>query len=238
LISDAPDLGTTGIRSNLDQSDMVCASSLLCRNIADFPTFRCNFKNMNHLLSREGGCAVSSLDMEGISPRSGEDACILAVHSEPSGETLDEMASALSEYRHDPNWTDRYSTKKRVIYNNTSSDLNLGILDLGIRAGLMRFLRERCSVTLIPPSSAKDVYNGEFDLAMVSNGPGTVPGPSLLNAVREFLGQCGPVPLLAMGIGALAANIVLGGTPEKMGLPHRSASQVVKVGDIWLPTYQ
>ena len=114
------------------------------------------------------------------------------------------MGEHLDGFRHDSEWSPISPSGKRITYRNVGSDLDVAVLDLGMRAGLIRYLRSKANVHMIPYDDPFEEKERMYDLAIVSNGPGSVPGKGLSDIVGRFAGSMEGVPLFAMGIGALA----------------------------------
>ncbi|MDG6225612.1 MAG: carbamoyl-phosphate synthase domain-containing protein [Candidatus Thermoplasmatota archaeon] len=242
IATDSPELGSLGARPLVDQSASVQAVSVLCRDMVDFPSYRTSYRNISHLYSRDGGFMVSSLNMSKILKRAseGEDAAIMAFAGKSAGPSaLESMARSLKEYRHQDRWDPSAGARRTVEFKDPEKDVELLVLDLGIRSGMLRALRSLCNVTFIPPNLTNAQRSDRrFDAALISSGPGSIPSEELVEIVRAFYRSTGSAPLLAMGMGALALCTVLGSEPKPLKAPHRSMTRNVMLGEISLPTYQ
>lgn len=242
IVTDSPELGSIGARPAIDQSDTVQAASILCRDMVDFPSYRTNYRNIYNLFSSDGRFFISSLDMAHMLKRAddGEDVAIMARTGKAAdASALEAMAERLLYFSHDGLWDAPTVHKRTVEFKNAVADIDIIVLDLGIRSGFLRALRSRSDVTLVPPDpSALEGMERRFDAVIISSGPGSLPSEELLGIVRTFYSRTGNVPVFAMGIGALALNNVLGGTPNILKEPHRSMSKNALIGGAAIPTYQ
>jgi carbamoyl-phosphate synthase small subunit len=237
VLSDSPEIGSMGVRAGADQSDSLHSPGLVCRDIVDFPSYRGSFKSISQMLAR-GGSASISMDVEPLLSRDGQDAALLVIHGERMDMSLiGTMESALGRFSYETECS-RMRSAKKVVHPNAGSNEHILVLDLGMRDGILRALRGRATVTTVSPSTPLSELPREFDRAVISSGPGSIPGPDLVEKVSEFLALCADRPVLSKGFGALAMNMALGGKPLRLVRAHRGTSIEVKVGQCLLPTYQ
>jgi len=239
-VTEVPYCGGVGVRPIADQSDTVQAASFLCREIVDFPSYRCNFKNVQNMLTREGARAVSSLDISLIedAARRCENAAVIAAHGGDMGDAAIDLAGKMLDRRPDEvMWDPCCSVKRTVRYGNDGSDRELVVLDLGMRTGFLRALRRICSVTILPPGD-RPSSDLRYDALLISSGPGQAANGELVEAVGRAIEAAGDRPVIAMGIGAIAASEALGRKVRRLTPPHTSTSMVVSCGGSDMLTYQ
>lgn len=241
ILSTEPVLGGCGVRSGMDQSDNIWAAGLLCREIVDFPTHEGHFKNIHRMLESHGGMAVTYLDPDPLAElAAGEPGATVLIG--PEGRLSKASRRIIvEELRRDSPigmWDDKASVRRTTELECTDPGGRILLIDLGIRNGMLRFLREHYHVRIINPAGIDSERSlVSYDGIVISGGPGQTPTDELIGYISRITGGEHP-PIYAYGIGSLALGISFGMETKKMDRAHRGMSVPVSIGDAVIPTYQ
>lgn len=107
------------------------------------------------------------------------------------------------------------------------ASLRAAVVDLGVKNSIVsRLVSLGVEPVLLPADfSAAEVLSGEFDLAVLSNGPGDPADvPAVTSQVRLLLGN---IPVLGVCLGFQILALAMGAKTYKMKFGHRGANQPV-----------
>jgi carbamoyl-phosphate synthase small subunit len=102
------------------------------------------------------------------------------------------------------------------------------VLDFGVKANILRSLREwHCEVVVLPASStAETILTYRPDGILLSNGPGDPEGvPYAIDTIRQLMGK---TPIFGICLGHQLLGLAFGGRTFKLKFGHRGANQPVK----------
>jgi carbamoyl-phosphate synthase small subunit len=111
---------------------------------------------------------------------------------------------------------------------NPGGNINISVLDCGVKYNILRNLVKRgCRVTVFPASSgASEILNHRTHGVLLSNGPGDPEGaPYVHRTVREILGK---VPVFGICLGHQMLGLALGGRTYKLKFGHHGGNHPVK----------
>lgn len=124
------------------------------------------------------------------------------------------------------NQIEQVSTKKAFI--SSGRGYRVVLVDLGMKAGILRELHARdCDVIIMPyNATAKEIMRHKPDGIMLSNGPGDpVDVPDTIKTIRELIGQ---VPIFGICMGHQLISLACGAKTFKLKFGHRGANHPVK----------
>ena len=107
--------------------------------------------------------------------------------------------------------------------------LNVAILDLGVKAGMISAFASRgCNVTVYPAStSAEEIIASKPDGIMISNGPGDPKeNGAVIEEVKKIYNT--DIPVMAIGLGHQLLALATGGDTYKMPCGHRGGNNAAK----------
>ncbi len=143
---------------------------------------------------------------------------------------------AISEKHHD--LLKNYVFPKDVIHQASAEQVTallpkgpvryrIGLLDLGVKTGILRNLADRgVEVTIFPSNtSAEELLAGKFDAILLSNGPGDPADvPDVAESVKKLFGK---IPLFGICMGLQVLALALGGKTYKLSFGHRGSNHPV-----------
>ncbi|MGA1822647.1 MAG: carbamoyl-phosphate synthase domain-containing protein [Thermoplasmatota archaeon] len=241
ILTTEPVIGGWGIRRGIDQSDDLWASGLICREIVDFPTHEGHFKNFHRMLESHGGIALTYLDPDPLVVPAGKEPRVTVLSGAETRLTETARRLMVEELGREPaaaTWDDSASVKRSTDMECASPAGKILIIDLGIRKGMLRFLRDRYSVMMVNPSESNTIPSmNTYDGIVISGGPGQIPSDDLITHLSRITDAEHP-PIYAYGIGSLAMGMASGLQIIKMDRSHRGMSVPVRIEDDIKPTYQ
>lgn len=111
---------------------------------------------------------------------------------------------------------------------NPGGNINISILDCGVKYNIVRNLVKRgCRVTILPASiGANEILGHDTHGVLLSNGPGDPEGaPYVHRTVRDILGK---IPVFGICLGHQMLGLALGGKTYKLKFGHHGGNHPVK----------
>lgn len=134
-------------------------------------------------------------------------------------------APSLKELPHD--MVTKVSCKKTEIYGGESGGVTVGLMDYGVKEGIIRcFVNRGCKVVRFPNTTkAEEVLASGVDGILLSNGPGD---PAQLDMeAAEIKKMLGRLPLLGVCLGNQLLARACGASTIKLSFGHRGVNQPV-----------
>jgi carbamoyl-phosphate synthase small subunit len=119
------------------------------------------------------------------------------------------------------------SVSKSVIEHHEGDGLKVGLIDLGLKKGIVRqLLALNCDVTIFPHNTTVDTIKSySLDVLMFSNGPGDPKEAKAAIALAKALK--GSMPLWGICLGHQILALALGADTYKLKFGHRGANHPV-----------
>ncbi|MCD6383238.1 MAG: hypothetical protein J7L88_02100, partial [Thermoplasmata archaeon] len=202
LLFTSPTTGSVGYTPMTEQSDRMTPSAIIAREIIDYPSYVKFFKPLFYLIKHEGKRAVTSLDVEDILKRgAGRWLSVVVTQDRKGAWKYIERGTNLLGGEKKVTWRPHCSTP-RMIERGGNSPLKIALIDLGRNLSLERTLSRMGNLHIYPPGS---VPSGDYELIVVSSGPGDPPDPKVVKFVKGVVKVWnGRAPIIATGHGALA----------------------------------
>lgn len=240
-----PHIGNTGTNSEDVESENVCASGLIIR---DLPLLASNFRNQKSLddyLKENGIVAIADIDTRRLTrilrekgslrgaiiagSDISEDAALEAAKAFPGlkGMDLAKEVTTRQSYR----WNQSAWELGEGYIHRDDSELPFHVVayDYGVKHNILRMLVERgCQLTVVPAQTpASEVLALNPDGVFLSNGPGDPePCDYAIAAIKEILET--DIPVFGICLGHQLLALASGAKTEKMKFGHHGANHPVQ----------
>jgi carbamoyl-phosphate synthase large subunit len=238
--------GNYGVRDADAESARPWARALVVRWACPAPSHHSSEASLDEYLRRWGVPAITDIDTRALTRhiRMHGAARAVLVHEEamPSKKRLEELAVAarrvtpLSEQNLvaqtsrtvREEWLEPLPPELRAQSHADGRGLRVAVVDYGVKANILRSLRERgCSVVVLPHTATwSDVRATGADGVVLSNGPGD---PAVLDGPVELARQAlGQLPLFGICLGHQILGRAAGATTSRLPYGHHGANHPVK----------
>ena len=223
-------IGNYGVNNEEVESDSVKIAGLICKQFEKFHSRKRSDGSLNDYFLKDGIVAISDVDTRAIVRYirdKGAMNCII------SSETLDieELKNKLAKV---PSMaglelSSKVSTKEPYFVGDSSSDLKVAVLDLGVKKNILRSIVERgCYLQVFPQKTTfEEIMKWEPDGFMISNGPGD---PSVMKEETVIIKKIinSGVPTFGICLGHQLIAEASGISTFKMHKGHRGINHPVK----------
>ncbi len=223
-------IGNYGTNNDEIESNSVKISGLICKNFSFNHSRHGSNKSLFEFLSENKIVTISDVDTRALVSYIRDNGSMNALITTDDIENIPELKKSLDKI---PEMTglelaSKVSTSNAYFYGNKNSKYKVAVLDLGVKANILKNLANRnCFMKVFPhDSNFQDMLSWSPDAFFISNGPGD-PEPLLnaINITKEIIAS--NIPLFGICLGhqviALANNI----KTYKMHNGHRGINHPV-----------
>ena len=244
LVPTYPLIGNYGINEYDFESKQIQVRGLVVREYCSRPSHWQSTRTLHEFLLAYGIPGISGVDTRALTRRLRSSGVMMGIlSSEMTVEEASEELKAIPRYD-SVNFVRRVSTDKaynwpsathddqpassRVPMQSGRSNLNILVIDLGLKYSILRILSQLgCQVTAVPcTASAKDILGSNPDGIVLSPGPGN---PDLLDditdTVKELIGR---KPIMGICLGHQLIGKALGARTFKLKFGHRGGNHPVR----------
>ncbi len=241
-----PMQGNYGVREADAESARPWARALVVRWACPAPSHHSSEASLDEYLRRWNVPAITEIDTRALTRHLRTNGTMRAVltheSSLPGAARLSELAAAArrvtplveqdlvaqtSRTRREE-WVEPLPPELRARAHADGEGLVVAVVDYGVKANILRSLRERgCRVVVLPHTATwEDVRATGADGLVLSNGPGD---PSVLDGPVELARQAlGRIPLFGICLGHQVIGRAAGATTSRLPFGHHGANHPVK----------
>jgi carbamoyl-phosphate synthase small subunit len=233
LMMTYPLIGNYGINPTDFESDKVQVEGYVVREHCRVPSHRSSTKTVSEFLTEYDIPGMANVDTRALTIKTREHGTLKAVMQTYSGQEPDaaRLVRQAREMPHpcDSNQVGRVSCK-RIKRLKGTGNLNVLLIDCGVKNNIIRSLRSRCNVIQVPYNVTPDkISKYNPDGIFVSNGPGDPSYPEILdatvNTLKEILSE---YPIMGICLGHQLLSLAFGAKTFKLKFGHRGANQPVR----------
>lgn len=226
-----PLIGNYGVSGQTFQSDTIQAEALVVREACHTPSHRLSKCSIFDFARDEGRPGIAGVDTRMLTIMIRDTGAMRACLITDS----DDGEEAVRRARQHPRISDRTDLIDKVTcarpyhIDPAKNDMpHFAVIDLGIKASMIKSLRKRgVGITVVPASTQPDqISELKPDAVFVSNGPGDPEkATAAINVVKHLMGE---VPIYGICFGNQIISLALGAATYKLKFGHRGANQPVK----------
>jgi carbamoyl-phosphate synthase small subunit len=229
LIMSYPLIGNYGVNAVDVESDRVQVTGYVTRERCAEPSNMYGGETIDALLCRHGIPGISELDTRALIIKireKGTPRGAICVNEDPA-EVLDRVQKM--PFPSESNLVADVSTKDAIRFPKEGAK-RIAVLDCGAKFNIVRELRKRFDVTLLPyDTEPKWFRDSEVDGVFITNGPGDPAHPVIQDTiVRTLTAIKEEYPMMGICFGNQLLAHAFGGSTFKLKFGHRGANQPVK----------
>lgn len=241
-----PHIGNTGTNNEDEESQKVCASGLIIR---DLPLIHSNFRSNSSLsdyLIQHNVVAIADIDTRRLTrilrDKGAQAGCILVGDDEAkalelaksfgsmAGQDLAQVVTCEKPYEWTQGeWHLPVTNNGKPFNEQQNPEFHIVAYDFGVKTNILRMLAERgCKITVVPAkTSAEEVLAYNPDGVFLSNGPGDPePCDYAITAIQKILAT--KLPVFGICLGHQLLGLAAGGKTKKMAFGHHGANHPVQ----------
>lgn len=230
LMSTYPLVGNYGVCEEDCESDGIKASGFVVKEVCRTPSNWRSQMTLDEFMEKNGVPGIEGVDTRKLTKRIRENGTMKSRLVVYEGDMPD-IQKLVQKTRDQPKISEckvveQVSTRTYEQFSG-SEDLDIVVIDCGIKYSIIEQLRCRGANVLLVPYNAdfRYVLDAAPDAVLISNGPGD---PAVLyptiTTVRELAGK---VPLFGVCLGHQIIALAMGAKTHKLKFGHRGANQPV-----------
>lgn len=224
-----PMIGNYGINLEDVESDDAKVKGLIIKEPAKLPyNFRCEMTLEGYLKQNKiiGFKGVDTRELTKIIRENGTMKVVIT----PDDLTQKQLKQLFDNFSN-KDAVEKVSTKKTLTKkpsNEKDINMNIGMIDYGIKTNIVRSFNERgCTLTIFPWNvTAEEILKTNVAGVFLSNGPGDP--IDLEQPIKEIKKLIGKKPIVGICLGHQLLAIALGGSTKKLKFGHRGANHPIK----------
>ncbi|WP_303863256.1 carbamoyl phosphate synthase small subunit [Alkalibaculum bacchi] len=223
VIMTYPLIGNYGINKKDKESSTIHLKAFIVREYAKIPNHYESYETLDQFLKEHDIPGVYDVDTRMLTKKvreKGSMKCLI------TSEELKNPEALLQDYEFPKDVVKIVSRKKKECFPGRG--IKVGILDLGLKDGIINHLQKRnCSINIYPYDTKKEeIVEDGIEVLLISNGPGD---PKNCTEVIELVKQLtGVIPIWGICLGHQILALALGGDTYKMKFGHRGTNHPVQ----------
>lgn len=224
-----PQIGNSGVSEVDNQSERVCISGLVTRDITFRPSNRLSIASISEWLYKEGVPGVYGVDTRAITKKirsEGTFKCVISSEglSKERAQELLENTPLRADYVKEAGVDMRTVRRGSAAEGVLGRGLKVAALDFGAKRSLVEALTKRgCDVVLCPyDTTAEEILTMRPDGLFLTSGPGD---PKACEAsVKTVKALFSRIPVFGVDLGHLVLALALGGECYKLKYGHHGGN--------------
>lgn len=230
LVMTYPLVGNYGINEDYDQSGSVHVRGLVVREYCRHPSPMYGGRTLDDFMKEHRVPGISGIDTRELVIKIREMGTFKGaiIHDEGMIEETIRKVRRMPAPSESNLVAEVSSRTVRIL--DTGKDMGIGLIDCGVKSGILRDLAERFNVIIFPyDTPSQEIIDSGVRCALVSNGPGDPSHPEMLRTVaRTVDGLSSQMPMMGICYGSQMVALGLGGRTYKMKFGHRGCNQPVR----------
>lgn len=240
LVFTYPLIGDGGVTPDCEQSNDVHVRGIVAREYCSFNSKMYNGTPLDKYLIDHKIPAISGIDTRDITVKIRNEGVFkgaIVFGKDKAEEMAAKLKSMPSPYAE--NLVAQVSTKKIIEFNNKKK-VTVGIIDCGVKKGIIDELGKRANVKVFPyDTPAEKIVASGVKGVLVSSGAGDPANPEIMKTtVKTVQDLKGKMPIMGIDLGGDIIALAFGAKTFKMKFGHRGENQPVKIEGRVLATYQ
>lgn len=218
-----PLIGNYGVNETDPESAKPQVSGFIVREVCETPSNWRSQGPLSEYLEQHGICGLSGIDTRALTRIIREKGTMRGIitQGEPTAEQIERMKNHACKRPVD-------IVTCREKYRYCDGDLEVAVLDFGLKRNIIRSLKKRgCAVTVYPAHTpADEILSDGCDGILLTNGPGDPKdNVQVVSNVRQLIGK---KPIFGICLGHQLLALAAGADTEKLKYGHRGANHPVK----------
>ncbi|MGX1023864.1 glutamine-hydrolyzing carbamoyl-phosphate synthase small subunit [Psychroflexus sp. MBR-150] len=222
-------IGNYGTHTDENQSNSPKIAGLICKNFSYNPSRASSNLSLEDFLNQSNLFAISDLDTRALVHHIRQHGAMNAVISTQL-DKIDQLKEQLKTYpkMDGLELASKVSTQKPYYFGNKNSTYKIAVLDLGVKANILKYLSQREAYLKVFPynSSLEDLMSFEPNAIFLSNGPGDPqPLKSAIELAKSAIDK--NIPTFGICLGHQIIALSQGISTFKMHHGHRGINHPV-----------
>ena len=223
-----PEIGNYGINEYDFESEKPFLVGFVSKNYCSKESHYQSKISLREYLIQKGIVALYDIDTRSLVKKIREYGTMNAFITSADVDELfiKQKIKEMQKFKIDSHILDEVTTKNKTIYN-PQGNINVAVLDYGIKKNILVSLAKRgCKLTVFPSNtSAEEILKEKFDALFLSNGPGD---PSeYIFQIEQIKKLAGNIPIFGICLGYQLLALATGAKTYKLKYGHRGGNHPV-----------
>jgi len=228
LVMAYPLIGNYGVCDDFNQSDRIHTCGLVVREYCADPSGMYGGRTLGDLMVKQKVPGISGIDTRALIIKIRQSGTLRGAIVFDEG-SIKTVIKKLKKKAPRENLVAEVSSKKITALNN-GKDITIGLIDCGVRRGIVNELSTHFNITVFPyDTPAGKIADSGVKGVVISNGPGDPSHPEIKKTVvRTVDDLTAKMPIMGICFGNQIIASALGGSTYKMKFGHHGCNQPVK----------